>query len=102
MAVHKHQPGGGQPAEGELGDGLRGEAVARDLEDGFEGQLGDGRYVREPPILLLERRKAQFGKARDARLAQREHPRRLFRLRFKPLERLQIGSVSFIAGLAIS
>ena len=90
MAVHEHQPAGGQPAKGEFGDGFRGEAVARDLEDGFEGQLGDGRYVREPPVLLLESWKPQFGKPRDARFAQREHPRRLLRLRFKPLERLQI------------
>ena len=90
MAVDEHQPAGGQPAESEPGNGFRRQAVARDLEDGFEGQLGNRRDVREPPVLLLERGKAQFGKARDARLAQREDPRRLLGLRFKPFERLQI------------
>ena len=61
-----------------------------DLEDGFEGQLGDGRDVGEPPVFLLERGEAQLGKARDARLAQREDPRRLLGLRLEPFERLQI------------
>ena len=90
MTVHEHQPAGHQLAEGEVGNGFPGEAVSRYLEDRLERQLGDWRYVREPPVFLLESRKAQFGKARDGRLAQREDPRRLLRLLFKPLECLQI------------
>src|SRR5262245_44271944 len=52
-------------------------AASGGFEDGFERQLGDGCDVGEAPVLVLERWETEFGKTRDAGLAQREQPRGL-------------------------
>ena len=90
MTIDEDQPASRQPAESEVRNGLSREAVTRHLEDGLEGQPGDRGDVGEPPVFLLERGETQLGKARDARLAERKDPRRLFGLRLEPFERLQI------------
>src|SRR5436309_10788134 len=99
MAVDEYQADGVQTPEGEVADGLRGEAVARNLENGSERQLCNRGDVGEPPILVLKGGKAQFGKTRQACLAQRENPRGLFRLPFKALELFQIGIGLFHDGV---
>ena len=56
MAIHKHQPGAGQAAEGKFGDGVRGDFIRRALEHGLERQPGDAGDVGEAPIFVVERR----------------------------------------------
>src|ERR1043165_2598905 len=95
MAVDAYGPAGGQATESELADGISGKAVARNLENWFEGELCDWGDVGKPPILMLKGGEPQFGKTRQACLAQRENPGRLFRLAFEPLELFQVGTGFF-------
>src|SRR5437867_7896285 len=97
MAVDEYQPAGAQAPESEFADCVSRETVARGLENRLERQLRDRGHVGKAPILVLERRKAEFGKPRQARLAQRENPGRLLRFFFKPLELFQIR-IGFFQG----
>jgi len=90
MPVHKHQPVAGQFRDGSLVQRPALDAVGRRLASRIERQFHDRGDVREAPVFVLKRGKALLGEARNARLAQREQPRRLLRLRPEPLELLQI------------
>ena len=79
MSIHKNQPGTGQMGEDVLFQRGFGGGIVRRFRHGLERQLGERRDVRETPVFVLQRRKTEFGKARDAGLAQRQQPRRLQR-----------------------
>src|SRR5438094_2525144 len=95
MSVHEDQPCAGEFGERELTQGLGSDSVRARIEDRLEGQLRDRRDVREAPVLVLHRRKAEFGKAREARLAEREDPRRVpargWRNEFVKLRQMRVG-----------
>jgi hypothetical protein len=64
--------------------------MAGGLEERFERQPGYRGDIGKPPVLILERRKAQFGKTGHGSLAQWEDTCRLFGLLLEPLKLLQM------------
>jgi hypothetical protein len=77
LAIDKNEPGTGQLGEYVFSQGGFGGGIVCRFSDGLERQPGQRCHVGETPVFILQRRETEFGKARNARLAQRQQPRRL-------------------------
>ena len=95
MAIHEDKARSVEVREGESAWCLCRDAVRVRSEHRLERQLRERRDVRETPVLVLQRGKAEFGKARHARLAEREDPRRVpargRRNEFVKLRQIRVG-----------
>ena len=86
VAVHENEFNARKSGKGKMAKRLGRDAVLRQLEHGLERQLGDGRDVGEAPVLVLQRREAEFDEVRNASLTRGPHPRQLLRAFLEPFE----------------
>ncbi len=75
--VHEHHAMPGQPGENGFLESRAFSAISRDFAREVKRQFRNRRDIREAPVLVVQRRETLFGKAGDARLAQRREPIRL-------------------------